>query len=177
MSYSAEQKFLVPDTPHSLTACLNEILFFVKRQINSNSVSESLIFRTKIIVTELLNNAFKHSTDTETFINVFVDDQQISIAKTDFGPPFSINAVLDLFSQAPGFRVQISKDCLHVLYMVIIKKNTIKFFCEDNVVNDIDFCNLLEHYGLLIMTKTADEFTYNFNAYSGLNTFNILINR
>ena len=177
MTYSAEQKFLVPDAPGRLTACLKEILIFVRQQINNNTLSESLIFRTKIIVTELLNNAIKHAVDTETYIKVCINNEQICIVKSDFGAPFSINAILDFFSQPPGFKVQISKDGLHDLYMVIENQNKIKFICEDNILNDdIDYNNLLEHYGLLIMAKTADEFTYNYNPYSGLNSFNVLIN-
>lgn len=171
-------KFLVPNSESCIIVCLSEIIEFVERHLKYNPSSDYLIFKTKIIVAELLNNAIKHTKDAETFIEVSFDSKCINIIKTDFGAPFSKNSIIDFFKRPVGFKVQISKDDLHELYMVIENQNKIKFMCENTILSsEIDINNLLEHYGLLIMTKTADEFTYSYNEFTGLNTFNIIISK
>jgi hypothetical protein len=45
----------------------------------------------------------------------------------------------------------------------------------DDQDSPLDVSNLMEHFGLLIITKASDNFTYEYDIAKGLNTFSVYI--
>jgi len=177
MGRLSTEEFFIPDTSASLVPILNEILEFVSKTLADSPNPEKALFKVKIIVTELLNNALKHVKNSKTFIRVSVDDNNIHVIKQDIGTRLVINDLYLCQKRAAGQKFQISNDSLNSLYAIIESECQLKFVCEESTNNEIDYDNLMEHFGLLIITKTANDFTYTHNPETLLNTFDVLIER
>lgn len=170
------KKFLPDNNKGSLTTTLKEIIEFVNNHIPGNLSYESIMFRVKVIVTELLNNAIKHVKNSETTIYVLIDGENIILKKTDSGDPFGLNNGFLLINSPRGTKVQICGDALHCVYALFENEYQIKFCCEDKLTDNMTDLNvLMEHFGLLIITKAADIFTYEYDVPTGLNTFSASI--
>jgi hypothetical protein len=175
MGVLSTEEFLIPNVCGSLVPSLKEILEFVGKNVAEGLDAEQILFKVKIIVTELLNNALKHVKNSKTFIRVSVDDKNIHIIKQDIGSRLVINDLYLCQKKPAGQKVQISQDSLNSLYAIIEGECQLKFICEESTDDKVDYGNLLEHFGLLIITKTASEFTYTHNPDTFLNTFDVLI--
>jgi hypothetical protein len=169
------EEFFIPDKCGSLVPSLKEILEFVGKNLADGLDGENILFKVKIIITELLNNALKHVKNSKTFIRVSVDDNNIHIIKQDIGSRLVINDLYLCQKRLAGQKIQITQDSLNSLYVIIENDCQLKFSCEETTNSEIDFGNLMEHFGLLIITKTANEFTYTYNPDTFLNTFDVLI--
>jgi len=169
-------KFLLENNKGSLTTTLKEIIGFVNSNLPVNTALENTIFKVKVVVTELLNNAIKHVRNSETTIHILIDDENIIVKKTDSGNRFRLNSDLLFVDSPQGSKVQLCSDAFHCVYAIFENEHHIKFICEDKLTDDLtDFKEIMEHFGLLIITKAADRFTYEYDQQSGLNTFNVLI--
>jgi two-component sensor histidine kinase len=164
-------KFAFPNRAQELFTSLRQILDFVSENLPFNVDAAAINFKLKVIITELLNNAVKHAGTAETVIHIHIDHEKIKIEKTDLGNPFNPNGLFEKFT---GQKAQLSQDALHCIYAIIESENFVRFICEE-IDNGqlLDINNLSEHFGLLIITKSADEFTYQFDPSSGLNTFTV----
>lgn len=174
MQNPAANTFIVPNTSQSLVGTMRHILDFVSTNLPQQVAAENIYFKLKVITTELLSNALKHVTDAESAIQVYIDHEQVVIQKTDHGTPFKpINGTFSANAPA-GHIIPISSDAMHRVYAVVENGSTVRFACDEHNTNKpIDINEVSEHFGLLIITKTADQFTYAYDAASGLNTFNV----
>jgi hypothetical protein len=175
MGQLSTEEFFIPDTSASLVPTLKGILEFVGKALANAHDAENVLFKVKIIITELLNNALKHVKNSKTFIRVSVDDNNIHIIKQDIGSRLVINELYLCQKKPAGQKVQISQDSLNSLYAIVETECQLKFVCEESTSNDVDYDNLMEHFGLLIIAKTANDFTYTHNPDTFLNTFDVLI--
>lgn len=116
----------------------------------------NLLFKVKVIIIELLNNAVKHSGSNQTHLELHLDSTALVITKTDEGEPFKLlNELQD------NDTVMIRSDAMHALYAA--KAGTIvQFTFEENLTEEVDVNQLSEHLGLLMIAKVANEFTYQF---------------
>jgi two-component sensor histidine kinase len=166
--------FKFPNSAQSLVSSLRHILDFISGNLPRNADGAKVNFKLKVIVTELLNNALKHAESAETRIHVLIGEKTIRIEKTDYGNRFDPENLITAKNNTPGSRVMLTTDSLNNLYAIIEKDTYVKFYCEENAaavtpdVNDIN-----EHFGLLIITRSSDEFTYRYDITSGLNTFGV----
>lgn len=173
MQGAVENRFDLPNTTQSLIASLKQILEFINSHLPPHALADNINFKAKIIVTELLTNALKHSGKSETSIQIQIDDENISIEKTDGGNPFNPNNLTSLLNNFKGHKAQLSGDAVHSIYALVESENQVRFICEENSGDNPDVNDIMEHFGLLIITKSADEFTYHYDHSSMVNTFNV----
>lgn len=153
-----------------MIASVKKILDFINMHLPVHAIAEEINFKAEVILIELLTNAIKHTTDAEVFMQVFIYGESLIIEKTDFSSPFDPDNII--LANNTGCRVSISKDSLHTIYAIVESESRIRFVCEENSDTGIlDVNNVMEHFGLLIITKSANEFTYQYDRLSGLNTF------
>jgi two-component sensor histidine kinase len=167
-------QFLLPNSRLAMPASLREIIDFINRYLPAGTAAEDIDFKVEIIVTELLTNALKHVKNAETLIRIYIDDNTLTIEKTDFGTPFNPNNFIEILTHPAGYKALLTKDDLNAMYAIVESDNMVRFVCEES--DDSQSLNLddvMEHFGLLIITKSAEEFTYHFDSASGLNTFNV----
>jgi hypothetical protein len=156
------------NTSYSISADIKQIIGFIESALPAKSMVNELLFKAKIIVTELLTNSLKHSGINSTIIDVSLNDNLLTISKTDFGNPLNLITK----NYPANIKIPITNDILHTLYAVIDSGKHVTFFCDENNMADIlAIENIVEHFGLLIITKSADRFTYHFNEQTKKNIF------
>ena len=170
------RQFFLPNTRESMVESLREIRGFISEFLPANVVERDIIFKVEMVVTELLTNALKHVKDSESHMRIYIDNQWLSIEKTDFGTQFNPNNFADIFNHPVGYKILHSFDELHSVYAVLENDNRVRFTCKPKIHRqEIDPTSVDEHFGMIIISKSAEEFTYNYDSDSGLNRFNVRI--
>lgn len=152
---------------------LEEILLLIKTNIPNGEGTRELLFKSKFILTELLTNAIKHANTHEVTLNIEFTDKFVKFEKQDFGKPLILPHIKNKqFEDA----LIVTADVMHTLYAVD-KDGVAYFYCHENASPSIDADNdFPEHFGLLIITKAADEFSYHYDSANKINTFTATIN-
>jgi hypothetical protein len=165
---SMTKQFEFINTNNNLTSSLKEMLEFINDHLVENVPAISLLFKAKIILTELLTNAVKHSFSRCALISISIADNNISLSKTDYGMPLSLIAYANMGEP----RIPITNDILHTLYAIPEGDNTIRFACEESTMDDlVAIERIVEHFGLIIITKASDRFVYKYSEDSKANVF------
>ena len=156
-----------------LTSSLKEMLEFINDNLVANVPAINLLFKSKVILTELLTNALKHSFSRYTLIDISVENHNIAITKTDHGMPLSLIA----YTNSSENRIPITHDILHTLFAIPEGPDAIRFGCEESTIEDLDEVQqIVEHFGLIIITKAADKFVYHYCAQTNANKFTVTLN-
>jgi hypothetical protein len=174
MSGKLFRQFVLPNTRESMIESIIEIRAFINEFLPAHAANADLSFKVEMVMTELLTNALKHVMDAETCVRIYIDDSYLTIEKTDFGSQFNPNNFADIFKQSPGYKILLTYDELHSLYAVLEMNDTVRFICEQKRnQNRIDINGVGEHFGMVIISRAAEAFTYHYDTSSGLNRFNV----
>ena len=169
----AKRQFEFINHSENLTPALKQMLEFINNKLVANVPAINLLFKSKIILTELITNSLKHSNSINTKIIINITVKNIQISKIDYGVPLS----LITYSNSGKTKVPVINDALHTLYAVPKEQNKVTFMCEENKMIDIlSIDNIMEHFGLLIITKASDRFVYSYDPDAKSNTFTALLN-
>jgi anti-sigma regulatory factor (Ser/Thr protein kinase) len=153
----SKQQFNFDNRTASLTPLTQQVVNYLSGQLSQHQAASGVLFKAKFIVTELLTNALKHSAVSNARLDVIIKETSIEIIKTDTGQPLPLTANDSL---TPGNKTAISQDFMHRLYAELMPSSEVRFTCEEASFDTPDINQINEHFGLLIITKTADEFTY-----------------
>ncbi len=157
----------------SFMPLLRQMLHFVEQQLTAMPVNmERHLFEAKVILTELLTNAIKHSGAGQSTLLICITNQNINIVKKDAGRPLALLSHPEL--AAADASLQLANDVMHSLYASVNAVKTINFTCtEHHLPQFIDVSSVNEHFGLLIITKAADNFYYYYDEEAGINVFSV----
>jgi anti-sigma regulatory factor (Ser/Thr protein kinase) len=153
----SKQQFNFDNRTSSLTPLTQQVVNYLSCQLSPQQAAPGVLFKAKFIVTELLTNALKHSAVSNAKLDVVIKDTSLEIIKTDTGQPLPLATNGSL---TPGSKTAISQDFMHQLYALQMPSGEVRFSCEETVFDTPDVSQINEHFGLLIITKTADEFVY-----------------
>jgi two-component sensor histidine kinase len=167
------RQFVLPNTRESMIGSLMEIRAFINEFVPAHATDADLSFKVEMVMTELLTNALKHVKDAETCIRIYLDDNYLTIEKTDFGSQFNPNNFANIFKQAPGYKTLLTHDDLNSVYAVLETNYTVRFICEQADKNGLDINGVGDHFGIIIISRAAEAFTYHYDTASGLNSFNV----
>ncbi|GAA4316018.1 hypothetical protein GCM10023149_12850 [Mucilaginibacter gynuensis] len=156
----------------ALTSSLRQALDHIKSILPGYPDLEEIQFKAKSIITELLTNGFKHAGTETVHIIVSVEDDTLIIKRTEYGNPFP----LPWLNEPLNTKKCISYDVMHFLYAVNEPGNRVRFLVEDSAEDEPDINDITEHFGLLIITKCADEFIYHFDEATKENHFIVKVN-
>jgi anti-sigma regulatory factor (Ser/Thr protein kinase) len=178
-----ERDFLFSNDSKVMYSLLNEIVSFVKIHFPSETYEEK-ISNCKQALIELLTNAVKHSNTDTSSISVVIEDHKIELIKLDKGRPFYLEHYTGwppinwpLSKQYIGEKIKIYNDDFSHLHAIIQNENRIAFELEEFPIESVNLdTNLIEHYGLLILTKVSDQFYYVRDSASNTNIFHVTIN-
>lgn len=162
-----------------LVSSLEYMLGQIGGNIPPRADKEDILFRCKVIITELLTNAIKHAGKSSTLFSIEMDAQKLIICKTDTGMPlYLVNTRNNTTNSNAEFnRRLISSDFLNSLYAIWESENNIRFASEDGSLNDsLPVEQVMEHFGILIITRSSDEFTYTYDRAARTNIFRVRIN-
>lgn len=172
--------FLFNNTTKNLYSTLVQVIDFIES--NVPACSEQLTTRCKLIMTELLTNGIKHCNGSETVIEILFNNANIQILKIDtckplFLEPFENRDAMQWpLSKITSDKVVVYCDEMCCLYAHIENVNTASFTTEDlRVEIPPRPTDILEHFGLMIITKASDCFLYRYNSEKKSNTFEVTI--
>ncbi|MES2062083.1 MAG: ATP-binding protein [Bacteroidota bacterium] len=145
-------------------------------------VSEATTARLKMIMVELLTNALKHANQSATAIKVELTGDKVSIQKKDSGNGLAILCGDNLLEwPLPGVHHAGEIITIYSNGDATLKANlkdncTLQFFIEETENADpVDINTLAEHFGLMIITRACDAFTYHFDVDTCSNNFIVSI--
>ncbi|HVW13391.1 MAG TPA: hypothetical protein VHB54_06215 [Mucilaginibacter sp.] len=160
-----------------LIASLQQMLEFISGRIPSGADAEDILFRSKVIITELLTNAIKHAGEGSTLFEI-ESDGRLLIRKTDKGAPLYLMSEKDHSTESgSNDKKLISADPLNSLFAVKESENCIRFTSEESSIDDfLSVEQVMEHFGLLIIARSSDEFTYTYHSNTQSNVFSVSLN-
>ena len=161
-----------------LVSSLEHMLGQITACIPPHADSGDILFRCKVIITELLTNAIKHAGKGSTRFNVECNGSKLTICKTDTGMPlYLVNTRNNTISEKLNDNKRlISADPLSSLYANWETENHIRFSSEEGSLDDfLSVEQVAEHFGILIITNSSDEFTYTYNKHTRENIFRVRI--
>ncbi|MEO6287697.1 MAG: anti-sigma regulatory factor [Dyadobacter sp.] len=166
--------------PGTVNACLDEI----RKKTESHSINESILSRIQWVITELLTNAVKHSGQEESALNISISDFDLVLQKEDSGKPLHLTAqdskkiIWPIENLSTPMDFPIYHNGMDSLCVRTDNAGKAIFFIE--TMADMEMPGLLtdtsEHFGLLIMTKASDQFTYEYDSLNKVNRFVCLFN-
>lgn len=164
------------EIPGIVNLCLDHI----RKETHVKPVGMLTLAKLKWIITELLTNAVKHSGMEECLLTFEHDTEQLVLEKEDTGKPLMllennsgkvITWPLPALSEPLEF--QIYHNGTDSLKVRSLEPDSAAFFVEQ--LEDVEMPGLLidtsEHFGLLILTKASDEFTYTYDPIQKVNRF------
>jgi hypothetical protein len=169
------QLLIFPNKADVIYSFLKKVVDFIDQNIPENTADIS--FKARVIITELLTNSIKHVGEGETGIELTLNNDVFTIKKIDEGPPFNLKHN-DVDWQLLGEHttpITIYSDALNGLYAQIIAPNNLSFYAQDFPADEAGFTDLSEHYGLMIICRASNSFTYRYNPRSGQNIFTVSI--
>jgi hypothetical protein len=156
----------------NLVPVLKQMLEFIGTNLPAHAGIEKTVFNSRVILTELLTNSLKHSGSKSSLVHITINRLNVIITKTDHGKPLSLLG----HNQLIPCKIPITNDILHTLYATAESNQQLCFTCEENNMEDIlAIDDIVEHFGLLIITKAADNFTYNYDCIAKSNIFNVIL--
>lgn len=159
----------------SFVPLLQQMLHFIEQCLTlPEQNKQPLLFKSQTILTELLTNAIKHSGSNYTSISIEAEETTINLIKIDSGdPPQFLNCTALKY---PGAAIILSKDPFHILQAIATEEGAIRFIHTDvQPAEQTDINSLSEHFGLLMIAKSAQHFQYHHRAEEGLNIFSARI--
>lgn len=170
------RRFTFSNNKGQLNAAVDPILTFIRQALERHRNFNNILLRSKWILTELLTNATKHSGDDFICFDVRIQDKILEITKLDKGEPFFL-FVNNERKDFPGDftkkkKYVVHKDDLTVLYATV-SDGILIFNAEDveRTGNTVEGIN--EHFGLIIITKSSDKFSYKYDSCTKTNFFTV----
>jgi len=178
-----QRDFLFGNDSKVMYSLLNEIISFVKIHFPSDVHEEKLI-NCKQALIELLTNGVKHSKTDASVITVILKDHKIELIKSDKGRAFYLENYTGwppiswpLSKDYIGEKIKVYSDDFSNLHAIIQNENRITFELDEFPIENVSIeSNLIEHYGLMILTKVSDLFYYVHDASTHTNLFHVVIN-
>jgi len=161
-----------------LVSSLEDMLGHIKGCLPAHAEAKDVLFKCKVIITELLTNAIKHPGKGKTLFNIEANETALVISKTDYGLPLYLINTRNNSARAIAETNKrlISADPLSSLYANWESENHIRFSSEEGSSGDFSVEQVMEHFGILIITRSSDEFTYMYHQKTRSNIFRVLIN-
>jgi anti-sigma regulatory factor (Ser/Thr protein kinase) len=166
--------------PGTVNVCLDQI----REKMMARPIDESILLRIKWVITELLTNAVKHSGEEKSVLKIRINAVDLVLEKEDSGKPLILTAQdskkiawpIENLSHPIDFPIY--HNGMDSLCVRTNNAGKAIFFIE--AMADMEMPGLLtdtsEHFGLLIMTKSSDQFTYEYDPLNNVNRFACLFN-
>ena len=158
----------IPNDPEKIYECTKSILANIQEHV---ALDLGYQRRIKMIVIELITNSIKHASGDLTQIHLTIDHPSLSIQKIEKGVKIEFSA------PSPQIPFKELGKTLNVSFSDV-KKHDIqplspyKFqFLKPAETDAVDIDHIPEHFGLYIITKAADQFTYQYDPELGESSF------
>lgn len=176
------QQFPVTGLKH-LPVFTDQVTDFISRSVPLPPPQlQTLLFRCKTIISELLTNTIKHAEQDKTLLEVHIFEDAVQITRRDGCAPLQLRNKADgqpLHWPLPSLHHNTSHivygDDLNTLLLRIDQQGKGKFEALQNSSNDFNVNSLHEHYGLLLIALCSQLFTYLYDTDANENVFTAIV--
>lgn len=182
--YRYQKSFQFSNKTADVASVLNNCMEHIQASEALRVISQDIQSRVKWALTELLINGAKHAGAAQTLLHFKLEENTFMIEKEDLGNPLllTVNGNQQLsWPVAEPYLNQhfdIYRNGMDSLRIYTESSNNAFFLVEE--IEDLEMPELLtntsEHFGLMIIAKASDHFSYCFDQPTGRNTFRITFN-
>lgn len=180
MDTSVRQQMVFTNKQEMIYPFLKDVVAFIKKNLPAKAAQ--IVFKTKMIVSELLTNSIKHTNGEFTLLELIAAADNFIIRRIDNGKPFNLtgpgNNTDRLQWPLTGNlkkAIKIHNDHLNGLFAHITSPYSLSFHAESYSEGEVIFPDISEHYGLIIICRASDSFTYQLDPASMSNIFTVTI--
>jgi len=141
--------------------------------------NELLLGRCKFLLTELCTNGIKHAGVAASTFDIYTDNEHLIIERRDNGKPFHprVNGeTMPLPLPASVDVITLSEDDINRLNMQRLSDYCIRLYVEEiDLKKELRQQTINEHFGLIIICSSADDFTYTYDVEEGVNIFTAML--
>jgi len=149
-----------PDKPEEINDFIKQLLSLINQHILLDKPVER---NCKLVLIELITNAIKHAVGFNNIIEIHINEEPVlKIRKIDSGPNLKLDQLISGNEKALRN------------YSVQKQGNVFQFIFIDHRLEE-ELNSFPEHFGLEIITKVAENFTYEYDVTSKLNVFTVVI--
>lgn len=141
--------------------------------------TELLLNKCKFILTELCTNGIKHSGVPQSTFRFYTEGSHLIIERRDSGQQFHprVNNEKVPLPLPPSVDIiTLTEDDINRLNMQRVNDYSIRLYVEEIPLrNPFKEQKINEHFGLIIICSSSDDFHYSYNAEERMNIFTALI--
>jgi hypothetical protein len=172
---TVQHLMVFPNKAELIYPFLKDVIAFIER--HAPNKAHQLIFKTRVIVTELLTNSIKHTNTEPSGIELLIAPNTFTIKKIDTATPFRFKGAESPWplSMPAGTVLTIHIDALNGLFAKVNSPYSLSFYAESYPVTEDLLTDMSEHYGLIIICRASNSFAYQYNPQSRQNIFTVTI--
>ena len=171
-------QFILHTDPAQFHTKLEDMLSSISARSLPGTVPAPFMQKLKWVLTELVTNAYKHSGQSEALLRILFHNDGLHIIKEDKGKPLNFCLpggeticwpVADSYYNS---EINVFHDELNILNAFINDTGNVVFSLKQKTTSGADALHgMNEHFGLIIIARVCDTFTYTFEQESGKNIF------
>ena len=142
---------------------------------------EEVIFKSKVVISELLTNTIKHTHQKTTLLEAIIYSNKLCFIRRDYCAPLHFPASQHrealswpLPQNRTGEKIVVYEDDLNALWITVTPTGA-EFSVTPKPTEDCNINSLHEHFGLLLITLSSDRFHYEYNPNTAENLFDVCI--
>jgi hypothetical protein len=182
-AYQLHKSFVYRHVSGDLPLMIQQCRHFLNTHSNRRLVSDAFFAKIQWTITELLLNGTKHSGVAESKLNIELHENGIAVVKEDAGNPLKLKVlesklVWPIPTDHVGQRFEVYQNGMDSLRIRTVSRDKVEFYVTE--LDDIQMPGLLsstsEHFGLMIIAKASDVFSYCYDQRTGSNIFSTIFN-
>lgn len=162
---------------------LDEISGALHHQLPLEPAAKELaLFKVRTIISELLTNTIKHTDQKDSLLELTISGNQLHIVRLDKCSPLQFSAtdtrpalIWPLPPEHCHIKHIVYADDLNTLFVEAELQGVAHFTTWQNPSDLFNVNTLQEHFGLLMVTLSADTFTYRYDHQTRENIFTAII--
>ena len=183
--HSHRKSFIFHNKAEGLASIVRSCVEYIEEQNGFLCVPTAIHSKIKWAITELLINGAKHSGSEESELILNFEPDKLLIEKVDSGNPLhlkiseqNVDLQWPILKSLTGQHFEVYRNGMDSLQVYTENIHQAIFRVEEVEDEEMPFLlvNTSEHFGLMIIAKASDRFSYTYHSGSRQNIFSILFN-
>lgn len=181
-AFSHQKSFEFHNKAEGLASVVRSCVEYIEEQNEFLGVPAVIHSKIKWAITELLINGAKHSGSEKSRLNLKFTEDNLTIEKEDSGNPLVLQVndgseklQWPLTSTLVNQNFEVYRNGMDSLRVLTESEKSASFIVEELESEEMPslLINTSEHFGLIIIAKATDRFTYIYESETGKNIFSI----
>jgi len=180
--YTHEESFIFHNEAEGLASVVKSCIVYIEEQNDFLGVPVNILSKVKWTITELLINGAKHSGSKQSRLILKFSESSLYIEKEDEGNPLQLEVnngtqhmLWPVQKNMLNMHFEIYRNGMDSLHVYTENENTAFFKVQEAQDEEMPLLltHMSEHFGLMIIAKASDHFSYVLDTDSGKNIFSV----